>query len=65
MIEIRGGRYRQALHRTELAKRLGKLRPDDSHPRLADKIAREFPDLRGQFDEARRMNIDELRQFQK
>eukprot|EP00731_Ephydatia_muelleri_P024774 Em0016g1045a len=44
------------------------MRPEDipgAHPRLADKIAREFPDLRGQFDEARRMNIDELRQFQK
>ena len=51
-----------------MAKRLGKMRPEDipdAHPRLADKLAREFPDLRGQFDEARRLNIDELRQFQK
>lgn len=44
------------------------FRPEDVpnlHPHLGERLARSSEEIRSRLEEARRMNIDELRQLQK
>lgn len=35
------------------------------HPRMSEKVARDAQDIRNRLEEARRMNMDELRELQR
>ena len=45
-----------------------RFRPEDMadlHPRLGERMARNSDDIRNRLEEAKRMNVDEMRQLQK
>ena len=51
-----------------LQEHLQKLKPEDLarlHPRVSERMARESDEIRNRLEEARRMNMDELRELQR
>ena len=53
---------------TGLQERLKKLNPEqlaELHPRVSERMARDSDGIRNRLEEARRMNIDEMRELQR